>query len=135
MSTGGNRAVVLDAGRDIVQSAAGLITTGRLDANAGRDILLHAGDPAARSSAHGTRSRRSAAALSAGGNLVLNANGALGITGNVLAANATIAAKGVSLGSAATITTIGGTTQLAAGGVVTLAGVIDAGKRRHRHDR
>ncbi|MBR0667899.1 filamentous hemagglutinin N-terminal domain-containing protein [Roseomonas hellenica] len=127
VSTGSNRAVALDAGRDIVQTAAGLITTGRLDANAGRDILLHAGDPGR--TILGTWNQiATLGGMTAGGNLVLNANGALGITGNVLAANATIAAKGaLSLGSAATITTIGGTTQLAAGGVVTLAGVIDAG--------
>ncbi|MBR0645931.1 two-partner secretion domain-containing protein [Plastoroseomonas hellenica] len=127
VSTGGNRAVVLDAGRDIVQSAAGLITTGRLDATAGRDILLHASDPGR--TILGTWNQiATLGGMTAGGNLVLNANGALGITGNVLAANATIAAKGaLSLGSAATITTIGGTTQLAAGGAVTLAGVIDAG--------
>jgi filamentous hemagglutinin family protein len=127
VSTGSNRSVTLDAGRDIVQTAAGLITTGRLDANAGRDILLHAGDPGR--TILGTWNQIATLGnMTAGGNLVLNANGALSITGNLLAANATIAAKGaLSLGSTATITTIGGTAQLAAGGAVTLAGVIDAG--------
>lgn len=127
VSTGSNRVVALDAGRDILQATAGIITTGRLDANAGRDILLHAGDPGR--TILGTWNQIATLGdVTAGGSLVLNANGALGITGDVVAANATIAAKGtLSLGSTATITTIGGTAQLAAGGAVTLAGVIDAG--------
>jgi filamentous hemagglutinin family protein len=127
VDVGGGTLTLASTSGLISQTATGLITAGLLNASTTGNVTLAAGDPN-RTGADPWNAIAALGTITAGGSLVLNAQGALSIGGAVQAANATIATRGaLTLGAAGSVTTTGGTTRLAATGAISLAGTIDAG--------